>query len=306
MNVFLALLIKIIPLYILIALGFIAGRKLKAKKETVASLLIYTIVPVVIFNSIITTKITFEILLLPLIFLVCCSSMCILFYLIGGRLFNDNTRNILALTAGTANTGYFGVPVAIALFGEKCLGVLIISFLGFTIFENSLGFFITARGSHSISEAFSRLLKLPTIYAFIAGLLVNYLGVNPGENYITFTKNFIGVYTILGMMLIGLGLADIKSFKFDIKFLMTSLIAKFIVWPLLILFLIYIDSKFFSLFDNSVHRIMFLLSIVPLAANTVAYATELNAQPEKASLAVFLSTVIALIYIPLLTTILFK
>ena len=36
------------------------------------------------------------------------------------------------------------------------------------------------------------------------------------------------------------------------------------------------------------------------AANTVAFATDLKAQPEKASLVVFLSTLFGLFYIPLI------
>ena len=301
MHLFLTLFIKIIPLYILIALGFIAGKKLNAKKETIASILIYIIVPVIVFNSITSAKINFELLLLPLIFFMCCSGMGLTFYAIGKHFFKDSTRNILAFTAGTANTGYFGIPVAIELFGEESLTTVIMCILGFTIFENTIGFFLTARGSHTVKDSIKRLLKLPTIYAFITGLIVNWLGIKFGHNYETFTKNFIGAYTVTGMMLIGLALSDMKSFKPDIRFVSLSLIAKFIVWPLMILIIIFIDQNFIHLFDLSIYRIMMLMAVVPLAANTVAFATELKAQPEKASFAVFVSTIIALIYIPLLT-----
>ena len=44
--------------------------------------------------------------------------------------------------------------------------------------------------------------------------------------------------------------------------------------------------------------IMFLFSIVPLAGNTVTVATILNVKPEKMSLAVFITTMISLLYIP--------
>ena len=70
--------------------------------------------------------------------------------------------------------------------------------------------------------------------------------------------------------------------------------------------LIFVDVNFLNVFNGSVHKIMFLLSIMPLAANLVAFSTELRAQPEKASLAVFLSTLVALIYIPLLASFLLK
>jgi len=41
------------------------------------------------------------------------------------------------------------------------------------------------------------------------------------------------------------------------------------------------------------------LAIMPLPANAVAYALQLNVQPDKTSTLVFLSTVFALFYIPL-------
>ncbi len=288
----------------LIVLGFIAGKKLNAKKETIASILIYVVAPIVIFNSIVTTKITFQLLLLPLIFFICCSFICILFYLLGGVLFKDNTKNLLALAAGTANTGYFGIPVAIEFLGEQAVGIMILGILGFTVFENSLGFFIIARGNHTGRDSILRLLKLPTVYAFLIGLLVNFFGLQLGKNYLSFAGNFIGAYTVLGMMLIGLGLSDMKSFKLDLKFLLSAFGAKFVIWPLLIGMLVFVDVNFISIFNSSVHKVMILLSVMPLAANLVAFSTELRAQPEKASLVVFLSTLVALIYVPLLITLL--
>lgn len=50
---------------------------------------------------------------------------------------------------------------------------------------------------------------------------------------------------------------------------------------------------------------MLLISACPLAANTVAFATLLKTEPEKAGVAVLLSTVFALFYIPALVAVLF-
>ena len=106
---------------------------------------------------------------------------------------------------------------------------MVLGILGFTVFENSLGFFIIAKGNHTVKEAFSRLLRLPTIYAFLTGILVNNLHINLGSIYLGFAKNFIGAYTVIGMMLIGLGLSDMKSFKVDSKFLISVFSAKFVL-----------------------------------------------------------------------------
>lgn len=301
MAVFLALILKIIPLYVLIALGFVAGKHLKASKETVASLLIYIIAPAVIFNSVFTTPIAANILALPVLFFVLCCVMCFITYSISKHIWTDATKNILSFTAGTGNTGYFGLPVAIALFGTDIAGLVVISTLGFVLYENSLGFFITARGHHTVKESINRLLKLPTIYAFAIALILNLFGIKFGQAYTDFASLFRGAYTILGMMLIGLGLAGITNFKFDFKFVTASFLMKFVVWPILIFSIVALDKASFGFFTEQIHEVMVLMSIVPLAANTVAYATELNAHPEKASFAVLLSTLFALFYIPLIS-----
>jgi malate permease and related proteins len=298
--VFFTLLTKLIPLYLIILLGFIAGKYLDVKKETIAPLLIYIIVPVIIFNGVITTKITTSVLSLPILFFILSCFMCLLFFTIARFIWQDATKNILAFTAGTGNTGYFGLPVAIALFDKNILGIYVLSLLGFIIYENTLGFFIIAKGHHTIKESIRKVLTLPTVYAFFLGLFVNLSGVKLGSIYAGAEINFQGAFTILGMMMIGLGLSSIKNYKFDFKFLGLSFFAKFVAWPLLVFFIIYIDSHFFKVYDTNIYKIMILLSIVPFAANTVIFATQLKAHPEKASLAVLLSTLFALFYIPLM------
>jgi len=306
MEVFLTLLLKLIPLYIIILLGFIGGKYLGAKKETLASLLIYIIAPIIIFNGVVTTKISISSLSLPVLFFVLASITSIIFYKIAGYFWKDSSKNILGFTAGTGNTGYFGLPVAYAIFSQDLIGLVVLSILGFVLYENSVGFFITERGHHTIKESLFKVLKLPTIYAFFLGLLINLSGVHLGQIYTDTITSFRGAYTILGMMIIGLGLSGISEYKFDLKFTGLAFIAKFLWWPLLILVIILADNMIFRLYDPSIHKVMILMATVPLAANTVAFATELKAQPEKASLTVLLSTLFALFYIPLVVTLFIK
>lgn len=305
MTIFLTLLLKLIPLYITIALGFVAGKYLKVTKEAIAPLLIYIIAPIIIFNGVVTTTINLTSLSLPVLFFGLACLMCISFYGLSKLFWKDTSRNILAFTSGTGNTGYFGLPVAMVLFNKEQVGLVVLSVLGFVLYENSLGFFITARGNNTVADSIKKVLKLPTIYAFLLGLLVNLSHIPLGQIYADNIVNVRGAYTILGMMLIGLGLAGIKEYKFDLKFISVSFLAKFLVWPLLMLLVIGLDKLFLNLYGPEIQKVMILMSIVPLAANTVAFATELKAQPEKASLAVLLSTLFALVYIPLITTIFF-
>jgi predicted permease len=79
MTVFLTLLAKLVPLYIVIFLGYIAAKVLNAEKETVAKLLIYIIAPVVIFYGTYTATLDSSILILPAFFFVLCSLTAFIF-----------------------------------------------------------------------------------------------------------------------------------------------------------------------------------------------------------------------------------
>ena len=82
------------------------------------------------------------------------------------------------------------------------------------------------------------------------------------------------------------------------KFIPEQFLGKFIFWPLLMLALISLDFYIFKIYDYEIYRAFILLSIVPIAANTVIFATVLNVYPEKVSSAVLFSTIFALVYVP--------
>lgn len=304
MSIFLLLLGKIAPLYLLILLGFLMGRFVKLKKEFVSFLLLYILAPVVFFNGVYTTKINFATLSLPVLFFILCSCMCLSFLVLSHFIWKDSTtRNIFAFMTGESNVGYFGLPVIAALFGNNLVGIAVMCTLGFSFYESSLGYFIAARGKHSISESLGKLFKLPTIYALLLGLVINLTGIHLGSNYSNIATIFKLFFTIFGMMLVGLAVANFKNCKFDIKFTGMGFFSKFVVWPLLMIFIIFLDTNFWHIYTLDIHKVIFLMSIVPIAASTVVFATILKAHPEKVSVAVLSTTLFALFYIPLLVSI---
>lgn len=304
MSVLFTILLKMIPLYLIILLGYIAAKILKAQKETVAKLLIYIIAPTVIFFGTYTAEINIANLSLPVLFFCIASLMAFLFLYIGRIVFKEDTiKHILAFTAGTGNTGYFGLPVIAAVLGDTAFSIAVLSILGFVLYENSVGFFLTAKGNHTAKESLLKVMKLPTVYAFFMGLLLNVLNIHLGEAVFTTIGHFRGAYTILGMMIIGMGLATVTIQHIDLRFLSLTFLAKFIVWPLAICGIIFLDKTFLHFYSGPIYSVLIIMAIVPLAANTVAIATELKVHPDKAALAVLASTVFALFYIPLVTSI---
>ncbi|MSR67467.1 hypothetical protein EXS65_01395 [Candidatus Peribacteria bacterium] len=299
MTVFLILLGKLLPLYAVIVLGYISGRVLKVHKESIAILLLYVLSPIIVFHGAFTTELNFGIAILPVFFLLSAYLFSGLAYALGGKVWSDSTRNIFAYTAGTGNTGYFGIPVAMALLGPEVLGPVVLATMGLVLYESTLGFYITAKGTYSPRESLRKLLRLPSLYALIAGLLMNAGTVQLPESYFSLADNFRGAYSILGMMIIGLGVSGFKTLAWDWSFLGLSFLTKFILWPLYSLLFTSLDAQSWHLLTPTMHSIVILLSLTPMAANTVVLATALNVKPEKAALGVLLTTLFALFYIPL-------
>lgn len=302
MSLVSSLALKISPLYLNILLGYIAGKALQANRDTIARIMFYMINPIVIFNGVIHTKLDAGILFLPFLTFAISTVLCLLFYRLSKRIWQDTSRNLMAFSAGSGNTGYFGLPVALLLFNDQGEGVYIMALLGITLYENSIGFYICAKGVYSASECLWKVIKLPALYAFLGGLLFNLSHVYIPELFADFMGHIKGTYTVLGMMIIGLGLAGLHNFKLDFKFIGMTFLAKFVAWPLIVLSIIFIDENTFNFFSTSAHNALMLISIVPLAVNTVVVASLLQCQPEKAATSVMLSTLFALIYVPLMAT----
>lgn len=304
MEIFFTLLTKLLPLYAIMGLGFVACRYLKVSRESIATLLIYIIAPIVVFYGVMKADIRLDVLALPFFFLAICSFFCGILWVVSKFFWKDNTRNIFAFTSATANTGYFGLPVALILFQNDVFSLMVFSILGFVLFENTVGFFVIAKGHHTAKEALQKVLTLPTVYAFVLGVALNLLKVPMGDVLTNAFDQFKSSYTVFGMMIIGMGLATATLKSFDLKFLSLSFLAKFVCWPAFMMGFVYLDRNFIHFFRPEIYPVMLLMSILPLPANSVALATKFNVHPEKAATAVFLSTLFALVFIPLMVGIL--
>ena len=294
------LLMKIFPIYINIVLGYFSTKLLDVKRESIASILIYILGPIVVFSATLSVKINMSILFLPVFFYIFCSIIAFASLYAFRKSWNDPTGNILAFCAGTGNTGYFGITLAIIFFPPYLADIYIFTVLASFLYESTTGFYVTAKGNFTVKESFNKMLKLPILYAFILGIALNLMGVGIPDVVSAYTSQFKGAYGILGMMMVGMGLMGLKKGSdLDIKFISITFILKFIFWPLAILGVIYIDREFYMFLNEELYKVMFLFAIVPLAGNTVTYAVLLNAKPEKASFTVLISTIVSIIYIPI-------
>ena len=260
--------------------------------------MIYFLAPVVVFHGVITMDLRPELLTLPFLMYGLCTLAALVFYFIGKLFWKDGHKNILAFAASQGNAGYFGIPVAIILFGEDILGIYLFLWVGAYIFGFTGGYLVVANGKHSLSESLRKFAKVPVLYAFILALALNYLGVGLDESILSITGKFTGAYTILGMMILGLNLSNLKRTSLDWPFTIWAMISRFIFWPLLAYLVIKLDQNYWHLYNETIYQLLILISIVPIAADTVVFATEFKIHPQKVALTVLISTLFALVYIP--------
>jgi predicted permease len=301
----LALFVKLMPLYFTVVLGWVAGRYLEASGRHIAGIMLYIITPSIVFAGVMAAPLSVEVIFLP--FLVCAMATLIgvVHLKLARKVITDGSAGIIPLCAGSGNTGYFGVPVALLLFGEEGLGLYIVCMLGTTLFENSVGFYLAARGRYELKDALWRVARLPSIYAFAAAVALNLSGVDIPDIFVPFFDNIRGAYSILGMMIIGMGITSFRGLAGNIRFTGLAFFGKFVAWPLVAVLFWWLDARVFGIYDPAVHQVIFLISITPIAANSVVIATLLDTSPEQAAGTVLLTTLFALVFIPVMVSLAF-
>ena len=308
MILFFSFLSKIFPLFFYVFMGWLISKLVKIKKNDIANLMVFLIMPIISFHGAFTLELSWQTLSLPILFFILCTLITLLFLWIGKKIWKDNTANLLAFASSYGNYGYFALPAAIALWGIESEAIVIIAGIGFTIYSCTVGYFVTALGNFTIRKSLIKTISLPTIYMVFIGLLLNTFHVKFGtvksidlnQIYMDFARDIRGAYSVFGMMLVGIAIAEIEHFVVDWKFLSVAMIAQFIVWPIIIGALIVLDKRFLGFYAPQIHRIMYLLSLIPIGANLIAYSAQLNVQPEKASITILITTIFAMFYIPLM------
>ena len=157
----------VIPVFILIAAGFIFAHWKKISLASVTEIIVYLGTPSLVFSSL-ASKPLFagDILILS-------SGVVIIFFGVGVLirayfgLFGFSSRGF-ALPVLFMNAGNMGIPLAFFAFGQAGLQRATLMFVIITFLQYSLGIYIL-NGRGNWRESF----RLPLIYAAVAGLLIN-------------------------------------------------------------------------------------------------------------------------------------
>ncbi len=293
-----SLALKLVPLYLLVALGFALGRLLGVKGHDLGKVALYVLSPAVVFKGFYGAQLHGALLVLPFAVWGLCSAVTLLAQPVAVRLWRDGRERIAAFAAGTGNTGFFGIPACLSLVGPEALPYAVMVSFGATSYENSVGFYTVARSEASVGGAILKVLRYPGLHACWIGALLNLTGIRAPAAVVQTVDLLSGGYVPLGMMIVGLGLAQVSSLKIDLGFLGFTFVTKFALWPGLALGFIWIDRHWLHAFGPVGHQVLLIDSLAPIAAITVVHASMRHIHPDRAAIAVAASTLFALVWLP--------
>ncbi|MET0156091.1 MAG: AEC family transporter [Rickettsiales bacterium] len=301
MDVFFTLARETSYLFAMMAIGYVSGRWLKIDARSIGALATAVFAPIVFFIAVSQMRMTNEALCVPALVFALSAILCVTTLRISRRYLGEKTPYLAALSAAGANCGYFGIPVAMALFDPERLGIYVLAGFGFTLCENSLGVYFISRGAYTPLESLKNVLKFPATYAIFAGMACSALHIELPQGITgTFYGYFKGAYVVAGMMVIGLGVSETNKFATDWPYICTVAVAKFVASPLIAVAFVWADRHYFHLLGDDFYRPLLLVSIMPLGVNSIAFAMKYNMRPEKAATACLLTTLAALVYLPLM------
>ncbi|MFC3285811.1 AEC family transporter [Litchfieldella rifensis] len=281
-----------------VGLGWLCARRLAIDPRPIATLLIYLIAPLTFFRGLVLGGPTPTYLLLTLGTFVAASLVCLLVQRLARPFFPAQETAVLAFSGGTGNTGYFGLPIAMVLLPPEGVTLYLFCLLGVTLYEFTLGFYVSARGQFSVRQSLVKITRLPLIYAFLAALLASALGITIPGPVMNSLEVFPATYTLLGMMIIGMTLGRVTIRELDARFIAACVVVRYGLWPLIALGVVATLQATTGIAPELVLALL-LIGVVPMAANVVVVAMELSIRPEKGAIAVLVTTLAAPLLIPL-------
>jgi len=293
----------VLPLFGLIFLGYISGRMAKIPLEGLAWMnffIIYIALPGLFYQLLSTTPIeqfsNFGFIAVSILatFLI----FCLVLFIALWRSRNISESTIQGLAAAYGNIGYLGPPLALAAFGPAAGVPVALIFC----FENAMHFTLApllmamSDKSHPNKVAlFWQILKKifthPFILATIAGILASVFAFKPPmviDQFIELLAKTAGPCALF-VMGVTAALRPLKRLPLELTYIVPI---KLVLHPVLVYLLL-------SWLVPDVDRLWLysavLLATLPTATNVFVIAQQYNVWQERASSAVVISTVFAML-----------
>ena len=164
----------VLPIFLVASVGFLLARYLHADVKTLSRLAFNALAPCLVFNLLVTSKISADEFGRMVLFAVCV----VLGIGLIGRLItlplrlDRATVSAFMIVVMFSNGGNYGLPVSLFAFGKDALARATIYFVTSSILTYTVGVFLASSGRKNTREALTGVLKVPVVYGVIAAAIV--------------------------------------------------------------------------------------------------------------------------------------
>lgn len=292
----------ILPVFILLGIGFFVGKFMTINSKPVSDLCIYVFSPALFFHSVTTSSLNLgdlgRIVLFALLLFV---GFAVLVKLLGVFFKWDLPyENTMMLASAFPNTGNYGLPIILFAFGDEGLAIAIIYVVTQSLLMNSAGIFYASNHAKTPKkDIFITIILMPGFIAITLGLFLKIAGIAVPEALGNATGLLGQAAVPVLLTLLGITLASIQI-KTVLKFIGTAAILKLVAFPAIAFVLLAWLYPAGSLES----KVLLISAATPAAATTTLLAIKFNMNPDMVSSAMFVSTLASIITIPILLLIL--
>lgn len=281
-------------IYFFVFIGFIA-KKLFAEidEKSLVLLSVYFLQPMLSFWGIFGKPIAVTDLLAPAIYMVISVFGAVIGFWFFSLIFSDKKDCAIVTAAGIiGNTGNLGVPLLVGLFGKSAAFYAVLINTANVFILYIVGVFLYSLGGCSIADSLKKIVTIPVIWFSILAIGLNFYGVTLHPSILRTIE--MGAYASMSLQLIifGLFLAGLKDMPIGAKIIISSMLNKFVILPLIAFAVLYYIE-----IDIFVKSIIFLQVCMPLAVSNVNLASLYDSKPYTVTTIILASSLLFFVLI---------
>jgi len=283
----------ILPIFVIMGIGFIIQRKFKMDLQTLARVNIYFLIPGFIFVKLYSTEISVSLFGNVLFFFILYVIILYAISIVVSRIIGLNNGKKINFSNSVMffNSGNYGVPVNDLVFKSDpfAMSIQVIMLTLQNIFLFSYGIFSLNSIHVGKLKAMLGYFKMPVLYAMLSGVILNYFSV-PIPSFIWIPANYIAEGMIaLALFTLGAQVAEIK-FSSALSSVYYSLALRLIIGPMIALIIIFMFRV-----EGIFAQALFIGSAMPTSVNSAVIAQEYKNHPDFAAQIVLFSTLVSAI-----------
>lgn len=281
----------ILPIGIIVSVGYVVQLKFKLDRGTLAKLAIHYVMPAFIFMSLYESDIDFSLLLKIIFFLGIYALVTFVITRFIAKFLGLNKGQRILFTNSNLfyNAGNYGVPVNDLVFKSDpyAMSVQVIMVVFQNMLAYSYGIFSLSAENSGRGRALLGYFRMPIFYGLAFGLIFNYFEIGmpkPVESALDYMRN-----AMIGLVLFILG-AQIAGIKFRrLRFsAFTASLTRLVIGPAVAFALLLL----FNVGGVTAQAIL-ITSAMPAAVNSSIIAQQYSDDPEYAAEIVMMSTLLS-------------